>query len=52
MPADGGKSIQITKHPTPDSEPTWSFDGKWIAFITREAGRMKFGQPGFPRMAS
>ncbi|HBE40592.1 MAG TPA: hypothetical protein DDW27_05200 [Bacteroidales bacterium] len=38
IPADGGNSIQITKHPAPDTEPTWSFDGKWIAFITSRSG--------------
>src|ERR1700733_977473 len=34
--ADKGKSpVRVTKNPAPDEAPTWSPDGKWIAYITQ-----------------
>jgi Tol biopolymer transport system component len=38
MPLDGSKSIKITDHPTLDSWPVWSFDGKWISFYSTRSG--------------
>lgn len=35
MPAKGGESVQITKNPTEDSGPKWSYDGKWLAFYSK-----------------
>ena len=34
MPSKGGKSIQVTNHPFPDSWPVWSFDGQWVSFYS------------------
>ncbi|MGD2246015.1 MAG: tetratricopeptide repeat protein [Candidatus Aminicenantes bacterium] len=38
MPVNGGKSIQVTNHPFPDSWPVWSFDGQWISFNSARSG--------------
>jgi len=38
MPVNGGKSIQVTNHPFPDSWPVWSFDGQWISFTSVRSG--------------
>ncbi|MBU4255009.1 MAG: hypothetical protein KJ727_10490, partial [Acidobacteria bacterium] len=38
MPLKGGKSIQVTNHPFPDSWPVWSFDGQWISFYSARSG--------------
>ncbi len=38
MPLKGGKSIQVTNHPVPDSWPKWSFDGQWISFYSARSG--------------
>lgn len=38
MPVNGGKSIQVTNHPFPDSWPVWSFDGQWISFTSARSG--------------
>ncbi|UCE40412.1 MAG: PD40 domain-containing protein [Candidatus Aminicenantes bacterium] len=53
MPADGGDSTQITKHPASDSWPTWSFDGKWISFYSSRSGDaeiwvIKISPDGYP----
>jgi len=53
MPADGGKSIQITNHPASDSWPVWSFDGKWISFFSSRSGDaeiwvIKISPNGYP----
>lgn len=31
----GGQLRQLTDHPAPDSNPTWSADGRWIYFTSR-----------------
>ncbi|MFA5818129.1 MAG: tetratricopeptide repeat protein [Bacteroidales bacterium] len=38
MPTNGGQSIQITNHPASDGGPSWSFDGKWISFLSARSG--------------
>ena len=38
MPSKGGKSIQVTNHPFPDSWPVWSFDGQWVSFYSARSG--------------
>jgi dipeptidyl aminopeptidase/acylaminoacyl peptidase len=35
IPAAGGAARQLTSDPGPDSQPTFSPDGKWIAFVSR-----------------
>lgn len=42
---DGGEQITITNHQSDDSEPTWSPDGKSIAYI-RAQGRPSEAPPG------
>lgn len=53
MPVNGGKSIQVTNHPFPDSWPVWSFDGQWISFYSARSGSseiwvMRISQDGHP----
>lgn len=38
MPVEGGESIRITHHPSPDLYPHWSFDGNWLSFETTRSG--------------
>lgn len=35
MPVMGQEAIQITKSPTDDTSPRWSYDGKLISFLSR-----------------
>ena len=35
MDADGGNLQRLTNHPDSDFHPSWSPDGKWIAFLSR-----------------
>jgi len=37
MPARGGESVRITTNPTEDSSPIWSYDGQWIAFLSKRS---------------
>ncbi len=34
MPVEGGESVKITSNPAKDSWPKWSYDGKWLAFLS------------------
>lgn len=38
MPSGGGKRIQITNHPAYDDTPSWSPDGRTIAFTSTRSG--------------
>jgi len=38
VPADGGKSINITQHPDYDRNPVWSDDGRKLGFVSRRYG--------------
>ena len=38
MPADGGTSVNITRHPDNDIGPVWSDDGRKLGFISRRMG--------------
>jgi len=35
IPTTGGPARQLTSDPAPDTQPTFSPDGKWIAFVSR-----------------
>ncbi|MEP7244413.1 MAG: S9 family peptidase [Gammaproteobacteria bacterium] len=35
IPTDGGPARRLTSDPAPDSQPTFSPDGKWIAFLSK-----------------
>jgi len=41
MPASGGKRVQITSHPGYDDGPSWSPDGKRIAFVSTRSGNFE-----------
>jgi len=38
MPITGGESIRVTDHPASDNRPTWSFDGRRLAFFSGRSG--------------
>ena len=42
MPAEGGESVQITDHPAKDSSAGWSYDGRWLLFISNRNGNDEF----------
>ncbi|MCK4337587.1 MAG: PD40 domain-containing protein, partial [Candidatus Aminicenantes bacterium] len=39
MPADGGESAQITNHPAQDLAYQWSYDGRWLLFMSNRNGK-------------
>ena len=42
-PAAGGRPLrQLTNHPGADSDPTWSPDGRWIAYLATPDGERYF----------
>ncbi|RKU11310.1 hypothetical protein C6502_08015, partial [Candidatus Poribacteria bacterium] len=41
MDADGGNQQRLTENRSDDDDPSWSSDGKRIAFSTRRAGDFK-----------
>jgi len=38
VPVTGGRPVQVTDHPASELWPTWSFDGKWLAFFSGRSG--------------
>jgi hypothetical protein len=38
MDADGGNRAQLTQMPGPHTNPVWSPDGAWIAYLSKAAG--------------
>ena len=36
--ADGGGRTQLTQGPGPHTNPVWSPDGAWIAYLSKAAG--------------
>jgi len=38
MPVRGGEPVRITNDPGSDSWPSWSFDGRWLAFNSARTG--------------
>jgi len=38
IPVKGKKPVQITHHPTSDSGPKWSYDGRSLAFVSIRSG--------------
>jgi Tol biopolymer transport system component len=37
-PTSGWQPVQVTDHPATDAWPTWSFDGRWLAFLSGRSG--------------
>lgn len=54
MPVGREESFRITRNPADDSRPFWSFDGKWLAFLSTRTGQSEIwvakitsaGKPG------
>jgi Tol biopolymer transport system component len=38
LPMDGGEMVQLTRHPTPDWDPSWSPDGSEFVFYAYRSG--------------
>jgi Tol biopolymer transport system component len=39
VPAGGGEPAQITNHPAKDQGYQWSYDGRWLLFISSRSGK-------------
>ncbi|GEM_PF-3192780 len=39
MPNKGGDSVQITDHPASDKAYSWSYDGRWLIFMSDRNGK-------------
>ncbi len=49
MAADGSNLKRLTNRPGIDGIPTWSSDGKWIAFVReRDPGSNQWDNHGHP----
>jgi len=41
MPAAGGKARRLTDHPSDETMPSYSLDGRWIYFTSMRSGRQQ-----------
>jgi Tol biopolymer transport system component len=39
VPVAGGEPVRVTDHPASDYWPAWSWDGKWLAFLSSRSGQ-------------
>jgi Tol biopolymer transport system component len=42
VPAEGGEPVQITNHPARDAGHHWSYDGRWLLFVSNRNGKNEY----------